>query len=90
MIALAVPLILLSTLAQTRAPAPHDLVARAVTAMGGESALRGLRGSAIDRSHSRPYAELVIREADGSRFPGCLSNIGYQGSSAASGRLRWP
>src|SRR6266487_2929108 len=48
MIALAVPLILLSTLAQTPAPAPHDLVARAVTAMGGESALRGLRGSAID------------------------------------------
>ena len=48
MIALAVPLFLLSTLAQTPAPAPHDLVARAVTAMGGESALRGLRGSAID------------------------------------------
>ncbi|HUC41716.1 MAG TPA: hypothetical protein VMR92_12825 [Gemmatimonadales bacterium] len=38
MTALAFPLILLSSLAQ--APAPRDLVARAVTAMGGESALR--------------------------------------------------
>lgn len=46
MTALAVPLILLSTLAQT--PAPRDLVARAVAAMGGETAVRGLRGSAID------------------------------------------
>jgi glyoxylase-like metal-dependent hydrolase (beta-lactamase superfamily II) len=42
----AVPLLVLSTLAQT--PAPRDLVARAVTAMGGETAVRGLRGSAID------------------------------------------
>jgi glyoxylase-like metal-dependent hydrolase (beta-lactamase superfamily II) len=40
MILLAVPLILLSSLAQ--APAPRDLVARAVTAMGGESAVRGV------------------------------------------------
>src|SRR6266705_4861737 len=45
MTVLAVPLLVLSTLAQT--PAPHDLVARAVTAMGGETAVRGLRGSAI-------------------------------------------
>jgi glyoxylase-like metal-dependent hydrolase (beta-lactamase superfamily II) len=45
---LAVPLILLSTLAQTPAPAPRDLVARAVTAMGGESALRGVRGTSVD------------------------------------------
>lgn len=49
MSALAVPLIVLSTLAQApqapppRTPAPRDLVARAVTAMGGESAVRGLR-----------------------------------------------
>lgn len=42
MSALAVPLILLSTLAQT--PAPRDLVARAVAAMGGESSVRGIRG----------------------------------------------
>ena len=41
MTALAVPLILLSSLAQT--PAPRDLVSRAVAAMGGESAVRGLR-----------------------------------------------
>jgi glyoxylase-like metal-dependent hydrolase (beta-lactamase superfamily II) len=41
MSALAVPLIVLSLV---QAPAaPRDLVARAVTAMGGESALRGLR-----------------------------------------------
>jgi len=46
MTVLAVPLLVLSTLAQT--PAPRDLVARAVTAMGGETALRGLHGSAID------------------------------------------
>jgi glyoxylase-like metal-dependent hydrolase (beta-lactamase superfamily II) len=46
MTVLAVPLLVLSTLAQT--PAPRDLVARAVTAMGGETAVRGLRGSAID------------------------------------------
>jgi glyoxylase-like metal-dependent hydrolase (beta-lactamase superfamily II) len=43
---LAIPLVLLSTLAQT--PAPRDLVARAVTAMGGEPAVRALRGSAVD------------------------------------------
>src|SRR5437667_11919083 len=47
MIALAVPLILLSSLAQTPAPAPRDLVARALAAMGGEIAVRGLRGSAV-------------------------------------------
>src|SRR5258705_12011970 len=46
MTVLAVPLLVLSTLAQT--PAPRDLVARAVTAMGGETAVRGLRGSTID------------------------------------------
>src|SRR5258708_12961740 len=46
MTVLAVPLLVLTTLAQT--PAPRDLVARAVTAMGGETAVRGLRGSAID------------------------------------------
>lgn len=45
---LAVPLIMLSTLAQTPAPAPRELVARAVTAMGGASALRGLRGASVD------------------------------------------
>ena len=45
MSALAVPLILLSSLAQT--PAPRDLVARAVTAMGGESAVRGIRNYTI-------------------------------------------
>lgn len=45
---LAVPLILLSTLAQTPAAAPRDLVARAVTAMGGESALRGVRSTSTD------------------------------------------
>lgn len=52
MSALAVPLILLSTVAQaaqapkapaSAAPAPRDLVARALTAMGGESAVRGVR-----------------------------------------------
>jgi glyoxylase-like metal-dependent hydrolase (beta-lactamase superfamily II) len=41
MTVLAVPLLVLSTLAQT--PAPRDLVARAVTAMGGEAAVRGVR-----------------------------------------------
>ncbi len=46
MTVLAVPLLLLSTFAQT--PAPRDLVARAVTAMGGDTAVRGLRGSATD------------------------------------------
>ena len=48
--ALAVPLILLSTIAQTpaRAPTPRALVTRAVAAMGGESALRGLRGTSVD------------------------------------------
>jgi len=45
MSAFAVPLILLSSLAQT--PAPRDLVARAVTAMGGETALRGFRASSV-------------------------------------------
>jgi len=45
---LAVPLILLSSLAQSPAPAPRELVARAVAAMGGEPAVRGLRGSVID------------------------------------------
>ncbi len=45
---LAVPLILLSTLAQTPSPAPRDLVARAIAAMGGETAVRGLHGSAIE------------------------------------------
>ncbi|HEV2671795.1 MAG TPA: MBL fold metallo-hydrolase [Gemmatimonadales bacterium] len=53
MIALAVPLILLSTLAQTpappakHAPAPRDLVARALTAMGGEPAVRGVRNVTV-------------------------------------------
>jgi len=46
MTVLAVPLLVLSTLAQT--PAPRDLVARAVTAMGGDSAVRGVRGTAVD------------------------------------------
>jgi glyoxylase-like metal-dependent hydrolase (beta-lactamase superfamily II) len=41
MTVLAVPLLVLSTLAQT--PAPRDLVARAVAAMGGEAAVRGVR-----------------------------------------------
>ena len=45
MTALAVPLILLSSLAQT--PAPRDLVARAVTAMGGETAVRGIRNFTV-------------------------------------------
>src|SRR6266513_2654791 len=47
---LAVPLILLSSLARSPAPAPapRELVARAVAAMGGEPAVRGLRGSVID------------------------------------------
>src|SRR6266576_3608849 len=47
---LAVPLILLSSLAQSPAPAPapREPVARAVAAMGGEPAVRGLRGSVID------------------------------------------
>ena len=45
MSALAVPLILFSSLAQT--PAPRDLVARAVTAMGGESAVRGIQNYTI-------------------------------------------
>ena len=45
MSAFAVPLILLSSLAQT--PAPRDLVARAVTAMGGENAVRGIRNYTI-------------------------------------------
>lgn len=48
--ALAVPLILLSTVVQTPAPAPtpRELVTRAVAAMGGETALRGLRGASFD------------------------------------------
>ena len=45
MSALAVPLILLSSLAQT--PAPRDLVAGAVTAMGGENAVRGIQNYTI-------------------------------------------
>ena len=45
---LAVPLILLSSLAQSPAPAPRELVARAVAAMGGETAVRGVRGAAVD------------------------------------------
>ena len=47
MSALAVPLILFSSLAQTPSPAPRDLVARAVTAMGGEAALRGIRSYTV-------------------------------------------
>lgn len=51
MSALAVPLILLSSLAQapqaSTAPAPRDLVARAVAAMGGDAAVRGIRNSTI-------------------------------------------
>lgn len=41
----AVPLILLTSLAQT--PAPRDLVARAVTALGGEAAVRGVRNATV-------------------------------------------
>src|SRR5574341_151931 len=48
---LAVPLILLSTVVQARqaapAAAPRDLVAQAVAAMGGESAVRGIRNYTI-------------------------------------------
>ena len=44
MTALAVPLLLLL---QARAPAPHDLIARAVAAMGGEAAVRGLRNITV-------------------------------------------
>lgn len=45
MSALAIPLIVLSSLAQT--PAPRDLVARAVTAMGGDAAVRGIRNVTV-------------------------------------------
>ncbi|HET9384672.1 MAG TPA: MBL fold metallo-hydrolase [Gemmatimonadales bacterium] len=45
MSAFAIPLIVLSSLAQT--PAPRDLVARAVTAMGGEAAVRGIRNFTV-------------------------------------------
>src|SRR5690242_14126050 len=45
---LAVPLILLSSLAQSPALPPLDLVARAVAAMGGETAVRGVRGATVD------------------------------------------
>ena len=45
MSAFAIPLILLSSLAQT--PAPRDLVARAVGAMGGAAAVRGIRNYTI-------------------------------------------
>jgi glyoxylase-like metal-dependent hydrolase (beta-lactamase superfamily II) len=49
MTALAVPLIVLSAVLQApQAPTPRDLVSRAVTAMGGETALRGVRGSSLD------------------------------------------
>ena len=41
----AVPLLVLTSLAQT--PAPRDLVARAVTAMGGENAVRGIQNYTI-------------------------------------------
>ena len=41
----AIPLIVLSSLAQT--PAPRDLVARAVSAMGGETAVRGIRNFSV-------------------------------------------
>ncbi len=44
----AVPLILLASLQQAPPPAPRDLVARAVAAMGGEAALRGVRSTATD------------------------------------------
>jgi glyoxylase-like metal-dependent hydrolase (beta-lactamase superfamily II) len=47
MSALAVPLILLSTLTQPSVPTPRDLVAQAVTAMGGEAAVRGIRNYTI-------------------------------------------
>ncbi|MGH7522637.1 MAG: MBL fold metallo-hydrolase [Gemmatimonadales bacterium] len=51
MSALAVPLILLSTVVQARqaAPptAPRELVAQAVAAMGGETALRGFRATSV-------------------------------------------
>lgn len=46
MTVMAVPLLVLSTLAQT--PAPRDLVARAVAAMGGEAVVRGVRGAVVD------------------------------------------
>lgn len=45
MSAFAIPLIVLSSLAQT--PAPRDLVARAVSAMGGEAAVRGIRNFTV-------------------------------------------
>ncbi len=54
MSALAVPLILLSTLTQAAqapkapaSPAPRDLVTRALNAMGGESAVRGIRNVTV-------------------------------------------
>ena len=53
MTALVVPLVLLSTLTQTPAakppplPPPRDLVARAIAAMGGETAVRGIRNYTI-------------------------------------------
>jgi len=53
MSALAVPLILLSSLVQAPqaskppTPAPGDLVARALTAMGGEPAVRGIRNVTV-------------------------------------------
>lgn len=42
---LALPMLVLSALLQT--PTPRDLVNRAVTAMGGETALRGFRASSV-------------------------------------------
>lgn len=45
MIALALTFVALTQTAQT--PLPRDIVARAVAAMGGESAVRGLRGLAL-------------------------------------------
>jgi glyoxylase-like metal-dependent hydrolase (beta-lactamase superfamily II) len=47
MCVVAVPLVLLATLAQTPTPAPRDLVARAVAAMGGETAVRGLTAVSV-------------------------------------------
>lgn len=48
MIALALLLVVQTGTAQTPPPSPRDVVARAITAMGGEPALRGLRGLTVD------------------------------------------
>lgn len=45
---LALVMVVLGTVQTTPPPAPRAIVARAITAMGGEPALRGLRGLTID------------------------------------------